>query len=323
MNYRKLGKTNFAASEIGHGLWGMGDWKDSNDIQSLRTLQLSLEKGCNFFDSAWSYGSGRSDQLLGKLIQKNPDACIFTASKVPPKNMKWPARSEDRLEDVFPRQHVIEYTQKILEGLGTDHLDLLQFHVWDDAWTEHDEWKETIEYLKGKKLIRNFGISLNRWEPWNGIKAIETGLIDTVQVIYNIFDQAPEDKLFSVCRENNIGIIARVPLDEGGLTGKLNLQSRFPKGDWRAKYFGKENLVPTVKRAEALSNILPQGMTLPEMALRFILSNPIVSTTIIGMRNLNHVIENFSICDGVRLSDEMLALIKNHRWDRKISSWSD
>jgi len=323
MNYRKLGKTKLSVSEIGHGLWGMGDWKDSNDSESLETMQMSLEKGCNFFDSAWSYGSGHSDQLLGKLIKNNPSARIITASKIPPKNLKWPARPTDKLEDVFPRQHIFDYAQKIMDGLGTDHIDLLQFHVWDDAWSESDVWKETISDLKSKKLIRYFGLSLNRWEPWNGIKAIQTGLIDSVQVIYNIFDQAPEDALFPMCQKMNIGVIARVPLDEGGLTGKLTIDTRFPEADWRARYFGEENLASTVKRAEALENILPQDMSLPEMALRFILTNSIVSTTIVGMRSVDHLQENISASDGIGLSKEMLAKLQAHRWDRKIAPWSD
>jgi aryl-alcohol dehydrogenase-like predicted oxidoreductase len=323
MEYRKLGKTNLQVSEIGHGLWGMGDWKDADDKKSLDTLEKSLEMGCNFFDSAWSYGNGHSDRLLGTLIKNNPTAKIITASKIPPKNMKWPARPEDKLINTFPRQHVIDYAEKILERIGTDHIDLLQFHVWDDAWSENEEWKQTIADLKSKKLIRFFGLSLNRWEPWNGIKAIKSGLIDTIQVIYNIFDQAPEDELFPECKKLDIGVIARVPLDEGGLSGNLSTNTRFPKTDWRAKYFGSENLQSTVSRADALKELLPETMNLPEMALRFILSNTIVSTTIAGMRNLNHLQEDFLASDGKGLSEELLSKLRPHRWDRKIAPWSD
>lgn len=323
MIYRKLGKTDLSVSEIGHGLWGMGDWKDANDRESFETLQKSLEMGCNFFDSAWSYGSGHSDQLLGKLIQNNPTAKIITASKIPPMNLKWPGSSQDKLESVFPRQHVLDYTEKILEGMGIDQLDLLQFHVWDDSWTENDDWKQTISDLKSEKLIRFFGLSLNRWEPWNGLKAIRTGLIDSVQVIYNIFDQSPEDELFPLCQKMNIGVIARVPLDEGGLTGNLTTDTRFPEADWRSRYFGAENLAATVVRAEALKKISPKNMNLPEMALRFILSNTVVSTTIAGMRNLDHLQENISISDGKGLSKGIVSKLRTHRWDRKKAPWSD
>lgn len=323
MEYRKFGKTDLLVSEIGHGLWGMSGWSGSDDKESLDTLQKSLDLGCNFFDSAWAYGSGHSDKLLGKLIRDNPTAKVISASKIPPKNNKWPATSNDKLGDVFPRQHIIDYTEKILEGIGIAPLDVLQFHVWDDTWSAEDEWKETIADLKAKKLIRYFGLSINRWEPWNGINAIQTGLVDAVQVIYNIFDQAPEDQLFPLCEKMGVGVIARVPLDEGGLSGKLTDETRFPESDWRAGYFGPENLHPTVVRANTLKEYLPEKMSLPEMALRFILSNPTVSTTIVGMRTLKHLEEDISVSDGKGLPDELITQLRPHRWDRKIAPWSD
>ncbi len=323
MKYRRFGRTGLLVSEIGHGLWGMSGWSGADDRLSQETLQKSLEAGCNFYDSAWAYGGGHSDQLLGWLIKNNPQAEIIAASKIPPKNFRWPATAQATLQEVFPRQHVIDYTERILEGVGTGTLDLLQFHVWDDNWADDDEWKQTVTELKEKKLIRFFGLSLNRWEPWNGLKAIQTGLVDAVQVIYNIFDQAPEDALFPLCEKLDIGVIARVPLDEGGLTGKLTLQTRFPEDDWRARYFGPENLPQTVARANALQELVPDGMSLPEMALRFVLSNWVVSTTIIGMRNLAHLQEDVSVSDGVGLSAELIEKLRPHRWDRKVAPWSD
>lgn len=323
MEYRRFGKTNLKVSEIGHGLWGMGGWSGSNDKQSLDTLQKSLEMGCNFFDTAWAYGGGHSDNLLGRLIKNNPSAEIIAASKVPPKNSKWPGSPDDKLADVFPRSHVFKHAEKILQAIKKDSIDLLQFHVWDDSWTEDDEWKQTIADLKAKKLIRFFGLSINRWEPWNGLKAIQTGLVDAVQVIYNIFDQAPEDELFPLCESLDVGIIARVPLDEGGLSGKLTDETKFPENDWRARYFGPQNLHKTVERANALNELLPPGMSLPEMALRFILSSKNVSTTIVGMRTLEHVIEDVRVSDGKGLPDEMIARLRVHRWDRKVAPWSD
>ena len=323
MKYRKLGKTDLLVSEIGHGLWGMGDWTDSSDKESTKVLQKSLELGCNFYDSAWSYGSGHSDQLLGKLIKNNPAAKIYAASKVPPKNFKWPANSKYKFDEVYPRQHVIDYTGKILDGIGIDCLDLLQFHVWDDSWSDSDEWKQTISDLKSNKRIRFFGLSLNRWEPWNGVKAIETGLVDTVQVIYNIFDQAPEDNLFPLCKKMNVGVIARVPLDEGGLSGNLTSETHFPEKDWRARYFGPENLHATVERAEALKSLVPVSMNLAEMALRFILKNQVVSTTIVGMRSVNHLKEDIGISDGNALPEELIVKLRAHRWDRKVTPWAD
>src|SRR5205807_5738291 len=204
-----------------------------------------------------------------------------------------------------------------------DSIDVLQFHVWDDSWADEKEFRSTVEKLKHDGWIRYFGLSLNRWEPANGIKALRTGLVDAVQVIYNIFDQSPEDELFPVCQELNIGVIARVPFDEGSLGGKMTLQTHFPKDDWRSGYFGPENLANTVERVGKLKKILPPGMSMPEMALRFILSHPAVSTTIAGMRKLEHVKQNIAASDAGPLDKPLLAELKKHRWDRVPQHWSD
>ncbi len=323
MKYRKLGRTGFEVSDIAHGLWGMSGWSGSEDQESLQSLQLAADLGCNFFDTAWAYGDGKSDGLLGTILAKNPGKRLYAASKIPPMNDQWPAKPEYKYREVFPREHVLNYANKIRQKLGTDSIDLLQFHVWDDSWAKESEFRETVEKLKQDGFIRFFGLSLNRWQPENGIVALHTGLVDAVQVIYNIFDQAPEDKLFPVCRELNIGVIARVPLDEGSLGGKMTAETRFPPNDWRAKYFGPANLAKTMARVDELKKLLPPGMTLPEMALRFILSNHDVSTTIIGMRKLQHVKENCALSDAGPLDGGLLQKLKAHRWDRTPKQWSD
>ena len=323
MKYRRFGRTGWQVSDIGYGLWGMSGWTGSEDRQSRDSLQLAVDSGCNFFDTAWAYGDGKSDGLLGELMAHNPGKRLYAASKIPPMNQKWPASPNDRYQQVFPRQHVLRYARMIREKLGTEAIDLLQFHVWDDHWTDETEFRETVDELKKEKLIRFFGLSLNRWEPENGLRALRTGLVDAVQVIYNIFDQAPEDKLFPLCRELDIGVIARVPLDEGSLGGKMTRETRFPKDDWRAGYFGPENLKATMDRVDALKKIMPAGMPLPEMALRFILSNPDAHTTIAGMRKEEHVRENAAVSDKNGLDAELLKKLKNHRWDRKPQRWSD
>src|SRR3954470_1128096 len=294
MRYRTLGRSGISVSEIAHGLWGMGSWSDSDDKQSAEALQLSTDLGCTFFDGAWAYGEGRSDRLLGEHLKANSSKALFAASKVPPLNRKWPARSTYKYADVFPKNHVVACTDLIRDALQRDTIDLLQFHVWDDSWARESEFRETVESLKASGRLRAFGISLNRWEPANGIAAIKTGLVNSVQVIYNIFDQAPEDELFPVCKEFNVGVIARVPLDEGSLGGKLTEQTTFPASDWRSNYFNPTNLKATVQRVEELKQLLHSGMTLPQLALRFILSNPVVSTAIIGMRKPDHVRSNIS-----------------------------
>jgi len=323
MKYRKLGRTNYEVSDVAHGLWGMSGWSGSDDQESLSSMQLAIDLGCNFFDTAWAYGEGKSDGLLGEIMQRNPGKRIYAASKIPPGNDRWPALPEYKYQEVFSPKHVFRYADRIRQQLRVDTIDVLQFHVWDDSWTDGPEFRSTVEKLKKDGIIHFFGLSINRWEPENGIKALRTGLVDAVQVIYNIFDQAPEDELFPVCQELNIGVIARVPLDEGSLGGKMTLETRFPKGDWRAGYFGPENLPRTIQRVEKLKEIVPKGMTLPEMAMRFILSHPAVSTTIAGMRKPEHVKQNIACSDAGGLDKNLLAELKKHRWDRKPQRWSD
>ena len=323
MKYRRLGRTAIPLSDIGHGLWGMSGWSGSDDRQSLESLQLSVDLGCNFFDTAWAYGNGKSDSLLGDIIARNKDKRLYAASKIPPKNNQWPARREYKYRDVFPAEHVFAHARLIREKLRVDAIDLLQFHVWDDSWANEPEFRDTVEKLKSQGWTRWFGLSLNRWEPENGIEAIRSGLVDAVQVIYNIFDQAPEDKLFPLCKELSIGVIARVPLDEGSLGGTFTRETKFPPSDWRSKYFGAENLGKTLQRVDELKKVLPPSMSLPEMSLRFVLSNPIASTTIIGMRTAEHVKQNIAMSDAGPLDSELLEKLKSHRWDRKPQRWSD
>lgn len=247
---------------------------------------------------------------------------IYTASKIPPKNFKWPAKSTYSMEDSYPTSHLVEYTEKTLKNLGLEQIDLMQFHTWDDSWADKEEWQKTVEELKSSGKISAIGISANRWEPENCIQALKTGNIDTVQVIYNIFDQAPEDVLFPLCKELNIGVIARVPFDEGTLTGNITKETTFPEGDWRGTYFVPENLIPSVEKADLLRPLIPQGMTMAEMALRFITMNKIVGTIIPGMRKQRNVISNTAVSDGEGLSKELFETLRKHRWDRVPTSWS-
>ncbi len=322
MKYRKLGRTGWDVSEIGYGMWGMGAWKESDDQISRRSLSIAVENGVNFFDTAWAYGMGHSERLLGELLNAHPDKKLYTASKIPPKNFKWPAKPEYRLDDCYPTDHIMDYTHRTLKNLGREQLDLMQFHTWDDGWTEREEWQRAVEDLKVSGKVRAMGISMNRWEPENGIKALQSGLIDVVQVIYNIFDQAPEDVLFPLCDELNIGVIARVPFDEGTLTGNITRETVFPKGDWRASYFVPENLEASAAKADLLRPVIPEGMTMAEMALRFILSNSTVSTTIPGMRKERNVLANVATSDGENFSAKMIEELRKHRWDRKPTTWS-
>ena len=316
MQYRRFGRLGWQVSEIGYGMWGMGGWTGSEDEQSLKALERSVALGCNFFDTAYAYGAGRSERLLGQILSQPRDQRIYVATKIPPKNNQWPARAHYPLRDVFPPDHIRAYTEKSLENLGVERIDLQQLHVWSDAWAAEEDWQRAVDELKSEGLIEGFGISVNRWEPSNVIAALRTGLVDSVQVVYNIFDQAPEDELFPACRQLDVAVIARVPFDEGSLAGTLTLDSRWPHGDWRNIYFSPDNLRTTLEKVELVQQELPEAMDLPELALRFILHHPGVSTTIPGMRKPRHVEANLSASDEQPLSAEVIQRLRKHRWDR-------
>jgi aryl-alcohol dehydrogenase-like predicted oxidoreductase len=322
MQYRTFGRLGWQVSEVGYGMWGMGGWSGSDDDESMQSLHRSVELGCNFFDTAWGYGAGHSEGLLGDLVRANPDKKLYVATKIPPKNFKWPSRRGFTLDECFPPDHIREYTEKCLSNLGLDSIDLMQFHVWEDAWARDERWQRIVDDLKREGLIQSMGVSVNRWEPENVVDTLRTGLIDAVQVIYNIFDQSPEDVLFPLCYELNVAIIARVPFDEGSLTGTLRKDTTWPEGDWRNGYFVPENLRASVERADALRPLIPAGMTMPEMAMRFILANATVSTIIPGMRKTRHVEANIAASDGKALPPDVLAKLREHRWDRQPTEWS-
>lgn len=329
MRYRQFGRAGWQVSEIGYGMWGMGGWSNSDDQQSLESLQAAVNRGCNFFDTAYAYGEGHSEKLLGQTVRANSDKQLNTATKIPPMNKQWPARPESTLKESYPPDHVEEYVHRSLRNADLQSFDLIQFHTWNDDWLRDDRWLYKLDDLRSQKLIGAIGISLNRWEPWNGVRAVRTGQIDSVQVIYNIFDQNPEDDLFPACEEMKVAVIARVPFDEGTLTGTLTNESRWPEGDWRNTYFVPDNLIPSVERAEALKETLRQWndehsstITMPELALRFILANPIVSTIIPGMRKLSHVESNIAASDAGPLPADLYEQLNEHRWVRKPTPWS-
>lgn len=323
MEFRRFGRLGWSVSEVSYGMWGMGgDWKGSDVAEAMDALHRSVELGCNFYDTAWGYGAGTSERMLAEIIAAYPDKKLFAATKIPPKNFKWPSRRGYALGDCFPPEHIREYTEKSLANLGVDTIDLMQFHVWEDAWASDERWQRAVNDLKSEGLVTSFGISVNRWEPTNVVNTLRTGLIDAVQVIYNIFDQAPEDELFPLCDELNVAIIARVPFDEGSLTGNLTKDTKWEAGDWRATYFVAENLNASVDRAEALRPLIPEGMTMAELALRFILAHPTVSTVIPGMRRKRHVEANIATSDGRTLPADLLAALRRHRWDREPTRWS-
>lgn len=300
----------------------MAGWTGSDLDEVNRALRRSVELGCNFFDTAWGYGAGKSEGLLGQLVRDCPDRKLYTATKIPPKNFKWPSRREYSVDDCFPPDHIEKYVTDSLKNSGLPSFDLMQLHTWEDLWLNDDRWYHKLSDLKSQGLFHAIGISLNRWEPWNGLAAVNSGLVDAVQVIYNIFDQNPEDELFPACSKHDVAVIARVPFDEGTLTGNLTKQSTWPADDWRSTYFVPENLSASVDRAEALRPLIPAGMTMAEMALRFTLSNPTVSTVIPGMRTLRNVDANMAASTAGPLKSRLVEALRPHRWVRQPTAWS-
>jgi aryl-alcohol dehydrogenase-like predicted oxidoreductase len=297
----------------------MGGWTGSNDEESIAAIHRAMALGCTFFDTALAYGQGKSERLLAQAIasaEAGTRDCIRIATKIPPKNGKWPAVAGDALDHVFPADYIRECTERSLANLGVASVDVQQFHVWTDAWAGDARWQKAMSALKREGLVRAIGISLNRWEPMSAIRAFDTGLIDSVQVVYNIFDQDPADELLPICQERGIAVIVRVPFDEGSLTGALTPTSSWPEGDFRNVYFAPPKLAETLQRVEAVREDVPGGMTMAELALRFILANPAVSTVIPGMRRLSHVEANLAASDGKPLSQSTLDRLARHRWLR-------
>jgi aryl-alcohol dehydrogenase-like predicted oxidoreductase len=320
MNERRLGRTGLSVSEIGYGAWGIGGsmWLGAEDQESLKALNRAIDLGVNFIDTAAAYGDGHSERLVGKVVAER-DERIVVASKIPPKNLTWPAPAGIDPDEAFPADHVRTSTERSLSNLGMDAIDVMQFHVWSDDWVGRGSWLDAIHALKEEGKIRFFGVSINDLEPGNALALIETGVVDTVQVIYNVFEQAPEDELLGACERADVGVIARVPLDEGGLTATITPDSTFPEGDFRNEYFSGENDVATThQHATAIIEDLGiEPEQLPEVALRYVLSHPAVSTVIPGMRSVRNAERNAAIGDGQGLPGDQVEALKRHRWDRE------
>jgi aryl-alcohol dehydrogenase-like predicted oxidoreductase len=320
MQYRKLGRTGFRISEIGYGAWGIGgtQWLGGDDRQSFDALRQAIELGLNFIDTALAYGDGHSEQLVGQVVRET-DHKIYVASKVPPKNQLWPARPGIDVSTVFPYDYIIQCTERSLQNLGLETIDLQQLHVWNPEWIDRDEWMRAFEDIKLSGKAQAVGISINDHQPDSALGIIQTGLIDTVQVIYNIFDQTPEKNLFPLAMERDIGVIARVPLDEGGLTGKIDAFTQFEPGDFRAGYFKGDRKKQVAERVAAIQHDLAiRDGALPEVALRFCLSHPAVTSVIPGMRSRANVAFNCSIPGKGPLPEKVLAILRRHAWERNF-----
>jgi aryl-alcohol dehydrogenase-like predicted oxidoreductase len=316
MRYRKLGRTNFDVSEIGYGAWGIGgkQWLGGTDDESLLALRRAIELGVNLIDTALAYGDGHSEKLVGEVVRDSPSK-VLVATKVPPKNRIWPARAGIPISEVFPYDYIVRCAEESLRNLGLESIDLLQLHVWHPEFLGQDDWRRAFADLRASGKIRAAGISVSEHEPDTVLEALRTGLIDAVQVIYNIFDQAPERNLFPLCQELNVGVLARVPLDEGSLSGHFAENTRFPPGDFREQYFRGDRKKQVVQHLDALRRDLG-AESIPDTALRFCLAHPAVTTVIPGMRTRKHVESNTALSALAPLPQAMLDTLKRHAWDR-------
>jgi aryl-alcohol dehydrogenase-like predicted oxidoreductase len=320
MRYRKLGRTGIEVSEIGYGAWGIGgaQWGGADDDESLQALHRAIDLGLNFIDTALAYGEGRSERLVGRVVRER-DESVHVATKVPPRNRIWPAEPGAPLDDVFPPGYVRDCAEQSLRNLGMETVDLLQLHVWNDDWVDSAVLRDEVARLRSDGKIRHFGISINDHEPSNALQLVRSGAVDTVQVIYNVFDQSPEDELLPACREHDVGVIARVPLDEGGLTGRIDADTKFEGDDFRAHYFRGDRKREVHERATAIASELGiEAGRLAEAALRFILSEPAVATVIPGMRSVRNVERNIAASDAGPLSPDEREPLRAHRWVRNF-----
>jgi aryl-alcohol dehydrogenase-like predicted oxidoreductase len=320
MHRRRLGRAGFEVSEVGYGSWGIGQtsWIGADDQESLRALHRAIDLGLNFVDTALAYGDGHSERLIGRVLRDREER-VFVATKVPPANQRWPASADDDPDDVFGRDHLRACVQQSVSNLGVDTLDLLQLHVWSDAWLERGSWRAALEELKAEGLVRAVGVSVNDHDPASALRLVESGAVDTVQVIYNVFDQSPRDALLDACVRNDVGVIARVPFDEGALAGRVGRFTRFPRGDFRRAYFRGSRRREVARRVSAIVDDLGIAREqLPEVALRFVLADRAVSTVSAGMRSVRNVERNCAVADGHGLPEAQRRRLEAHRWQRNF-----
>ncbi|MEV8098723.1 aldo/keto reductase [Kitasatospora sp. NPDC085879] len=321
MRYRALGRSGLSVSEIGYGAWGIGasNWVGATEDESVRALHRAIDLGVNLVDTARGYGE--SERIVGRVVRERAGEQVYVATKVPPRNGIWPAPGGLDPAEAFPGAHIRNSLETSLRASGLDAFDVLQFHVWSDEWVGRGDWLETVADLKRRGLVRLFGVSVNDHEPANALELVRSGVVDTVQVIYNVFDQSPADELFPACEEHGVGVIVRVALDEGGLTGRITAGSTFPEGDFRTRYFRGDRPAQVERRVAAITADLGiDAEEMAETALRFVLSAPAVSTVIPGMRSVRNVERNTAVSDGRALSADRLAVLAKHRWQRNFYS---
>jgi aryl-alcohol dehydrogenase-like predicted oxidoreductase len=320
MKYRALGKSGLTVSEVGFGAWQIGGgWGKQDDSEAIDSIKLAMDSGVTFIDTAAVYGDGHSERLIGQAIEGRRGSVVI-ASKIPPKGKNWPPKETDTIQSTFPAAWVMESTENSLGNLKIDCLDLQQFHAWAPQFLKKTEWLDSFRKLKQQGKIKSFGVSANDWDPYGTVELAESGLVDSIQVIYNIFEQRPAEKLLPAALKAKVGIIARVPFEEGLLTGQFGADAVMEPTDWRSKWLTPDRRREAAGRVEALKKFLtPDRPTLAALALKFILSHPAVSTVIPGMRKKSHVKANCDASDGKLLSAEEVRQLEKHQF---VHGWA-
>jgi aryl-alcohol dehydrogenase-like predicted oxidoreductase len=282
----------------------------------MAALHKSLDLGCNFFDTALAYGNGHSEKLIQRVLKERGVLNdMVVATKVPPKNDHWDPPTSLPIGKAFPPDWIIRCCERSLKNLGRDYIDILQLHTWNPAWAERVEWYEAMLKLKAQGKIRVIAISVSAVRHDEANPQIKHGRVESVQVIHNILDQAAEKNLFPLARKKGVGILSRVPLASGALTGKFTRDTKFPKGDWRSERPQKNWVAEMVDQVDKLKFLTEDGTPLAHAALKYCLAHPAVSSVIPGIRNARQAELNMSASDGKPMPAEQVARL--HQLYRK------
>ncbi|MEN7546632.1 aldo/keto reductase [Rapidithrix thailandica] len=317
MKYRGLGKTGLKISEISFGAWSIGaSWGEQSEKDSIAALHKALDLGVNFIDTALAYGNGKSEKIIGKVLSDRSEE-VYVATKIPPKVGAWPPTPYCKIEERYPEEYLRESLETCLKNLNTECIDILQLHTWTRAWNKYPSALEVLQKFKKEGKIRYIGVSTPEHDQNALIGLMKGGWLDTVQVIYNIFEQEPVAEFLPTALEQEVGVIVRMAFDEGILTGKYTPDHQFPKEDFRSKYFEGDRLERAVRRVEKIkSDLQTSGFTMPQAALKFAMKPPAVSTVISGIRNAQQAERNTAVADMPDLPEEYMEMLRHHYWVR-------
>lgn len=313
MNYRKLGRTGWSVSEISFGAWAIGGtWGRVDDKESLQTLHRAIDLGVNFIDTADVYGDGKSEQLVAKLIKERSEK-IYVATKLG-------RRLNPHTSNGYNKKNLTEFINRSLKNLGVDAIDLIQLHCPPTQVYYMPEVFEILNDFVKEGKLHYYGVSVEKVEE--ALKAIEFPNVQSVQIIFNMFRQRPAELFFEQARKKNVGIIARVPLASGILTGKFNKNSQFEDDDHRkfnrygeafdrGETFSGIDFEKSLCAVEELKKYCPDGMTLSQFALKWILMYEEVTCTIPGAKRVSQVEENVTSFKYPPLSNDVMNNVRN------------